>query len=1213
VRKRPLAGTEAPARYDVTYTTAVGTPHVKWADPYVNGPIRPFIVSSVHEGRTVSELMQRLTLEPRVVSIDPRWDVNKWCVDRYPAFDGLVPRDYSISYGVLGAELAADRRYDVLVMHSMRGWNDLPEEIKEAIRTRVRRGEGLVFVHPHLGEDETAQDLWELVPIVRVAPVRMEAPGAGIDEGYPKPPQHALSGMAWRQAADHYIPNGIPFEALPYPALQHYRYELAEGAEALVTGVDRAPVVAVKEYGMGRVVGLGYHNYALFPELTGKRGELNENFWEYLFGLLMRSIIWAARKEPPVQLRAVSPPAKRLAPEVGGVVTLRLSNAGQPQPVRLSAAFRDAFRTVVSETTKTVRLRAGETLVLLPVPEKPAGGRHFVDVMVSAGGVKQDWGTGSYEVVRQAQVTKVTLEAEAVAAGKALTGTARVRGDGRGLTLSAELWDLLGRLLDVRRLPVGTKKHVSFRLTCPEALTHVGWVRCRLLDGDRYVHEGRAEVVLTAPRRKWEDYEVILPWLHDGLWPWTDALESQYRRAGITSTSDVRYNFPLTLSMHPPGFGVYWYRRHGYVRRREEYGRTKNKRLLWRAPCFHSDEFRKPVAAALRKGIPPILKYSPLAYFIADESSVTCYEDAFDLCWSTATLAEFRRWLRRRYRTLNALNAEWGTRYRSWDTAKPVTWEEAQQRGNPAPWVDHRLFMNRSLVGAFEYACSVARKIDPEGMVTISGTQLPGSHNGCDWWQMDRIIEYLQPYSVGGQDEMHRSFNPDMLLTGFTGYSQSGAPLEHEIWHRLLHGHCGASIFWGYTFVDPDLALNAQGRSFEKVFGELRGEGLSRTVNGLTRVHDGVALHYSMASGHVWWIQDGKLEYEALEPGLRSSPSFRRFINNRVAWCQLLEDTGYQYNYLAYTRLEEGGLKRDGYRALILPGSIALSDREVEQIRAFVEGGGLLIADVMPGTTDLHGKPLPQSPLHDLFTEGGSGRGRAVCAHQWAEPYLQARSGPDGQSARQTLVSELQSAGIEPQARVSGADGGHPLGIERVSWSGGGMEVVALLKELRGIQRETADGTSAFEVQEGMAETDRVRVTGPRGHWYDLRAHQHLGERSETRAVVKEADPKFYAVLPYRVAGLSLTRSGGRRPGDMVRYEVAIDTSGAKAARHVVKIEVFAPDGEKQSAYSRNIDTRGGAGSGRFRLALNDLTGTWRIVATDVISGASAEATWEVG
>ena len=51
----------------------------------------------------------------------------------------------------------------------------------------------------------------------------------------------------------------------------------------------------------------------------------------------------------------------------------------------------------------------------------------------------------------------------------------------------------------------------------------------------------------------------------------------------------------------------------------------------------------------------------PLAYYLADESSLTTYTDAFDVDWAPAALAGFRQWLRGEYKTLEALNASWGT------------------------------------------------------------------------------------------------------------------------------------------------------------------------------------------------------------------------------------------------------------------------------------------------------------------------------------------------------------------------------------------------------------------------------------------------------------------------------------------------------------------------------------------------------------------------
>ncbi len=156
--------------------------------------------------------------------------------------------------------------------------------------------------------------------------------------------------------------NGVPFEAFPYPALQHFRYELGPKSTALATGVDGAPVIAVKQYGQGRVVALGYNAWNLWPDLAARRGEVTENFWEYLCTMLMRSLVWAAKKEPQVQVHAVTPSAKRFAPEkvAGGKVTVSLSNAGAPTQASVSVTVRDELRVEEKTETKRVKLPTGD-------------------------------------------------------------------------------------------------------------------------------------------------------------------------------------------------------------------------------------------------------------------------------------------------------------------------------------------------------------------------------------------------------------------------------------------------------------------------------------------------------------------------------------------------------------------------------------------------------------------------------------------------------------------------------------------------------------------------------------------------------------------------------------------------------------------------------------------------------------------------------------
>ncbi len=111
---------------------------------------------------------------------------------------------------------------------------------------------------------------------------------------------------------------------------------------------------------------------------------------------------------------------------------------------------------------------------------------------------------------------------------------------------------------------------------------------------------------------------------------------------------------------------------------------------------------------------------------------------------------------------------------------------------------------------------------------------------------------------------------------------------------------------------------------------------------------------------------------------------------------------------------------------------------------------------------------------------------------------------------------------------------------------------------------------------------------------------------------LKESDPKVYAMLPYKVQGVSLSVKGGRAPGEAVQYEARVRAASARPVRHVLKVEVFAPGGKKQPLYSGNTDTTGGAAKGSFRLALNDPKGTWRLRVTDVFSGERAEKSWRV-
>ena len=74
----------------------------------------------------------------------------------------------------------------------------------------------------------------------------------------------------------------------------------------------------------------------------------------------------------------------------------------------------------------------------------------------------------------------------------------------------------------------------------------------------------------------------------------------------------------------------------------------------------------------------------------------------------------------------------------------------------------------------------------------------------------------------------------------------------------------------------------------------------------------------------------------------------------RDSFVRVIEDLGLQYNFVSYEQIENGELIKSGYKVLLLPQSVAMSQEECEQIAAFVHAGGIIIADNMTATMDEH-------------------------------------------------------------------------------------------------------------------------------------------------------------------------------------------------------------------------------------------------------------------
>jgi hypothetical protein len=198
----------------------------------------------------------------------------------------------------------------------------------------------------------------------------------------------------------------------------------------------------------------------------------------------------------------------------------------------------------------------------------------------------------------------------------------------------AELFDNRGRLLSRQRTKVapGDVSGSQAVLNVGSYSTHIGWVRASLLEprgtSDRLIDRKQVRVDFPSVNRGFGAYELIMPWYGPPSYePWTPTLDEQFRKMGVTVVEDPIRNFRLIAQVHAPGFGVYWHYRKKYL----ETGDTK---YLIREPDLASDEWLHELQGIIRKSMAKDEPYRPLAYYLADESSLTAYGDPLDFSWS---------------------------------------------------------------------------------------------------------------------------------------------------------------------------------------------------------------------------------------------------------------------------------------------------------------------------------------------------------------------------------------------------------------------------------------------------------------------------------------------------------------------------------------------------------------------------------------------------
>lgn len=618
-----------------------------------------------------------------------------------------------------------------------------------------------------------------------------------------------------------------------------------------------------------------------------------------------------------------------------------------------------------------------------------------------------------------------------------------------------------------------------------------------------------------------------------------------------------------------------------------------------REPSLSDPNWLTRIQDRLRRTVRATDMYRPLFYDLADEPGIADLSIFWDFDYSAPSLSGLRTWLKAQYGTLSALNRQWGSHFTRWDQVMPMTTREAMARtdDNYSAWADFKEWMDVSFARALRSGTDAIHAVRKGAYAAIEGGQVPG-WGGYDYARLAHAVDVMELYDGGGNLEVARSINPGLVI--LTTSAAGGSDQSAGVWRELLRGSRGL-VLWDpdHTLTGEDGTLSSRGREAAGYLHEIRG-GLGQLLINSRRKADQIAILYSPASMRMQWLLEWKSKGEAWarrDIGMSfEDPNAGR--SSLVGFTRILEALALHPRFVSSDDVKRGRLLSGRYRLVILPHAISLAREEVEALRRFVIGGGVVVADTEPGAFDNHGRRLKRPALHVSDPASSPpARRRGLYLVPGAELCDEDATIPPCERVTREMTRILASRAIKPMIGIAGAQGRSVADVETYVFENGATTIVGLHR--RG--RQVSAGSDRPVVEDSKASGAIVLTLARRSHVYDLRRHMVLGPRDTATVAVSPTEPVMLAISPSALPALKVDGPQQIRAGHTGEFRIAYGGRRVSSV-DIVHVDVIAPSGRTVSYYGGNVVISEGRGVLRVPFAANDPTGVWRIKLFDVLS-----------
>jgi hypothetical protein len=1183
----------------------IPTEHIKWASPLPGGKIGAFFLVDLNQQRQIVELSHRVDLDFRRAVMEGG-SVSETGYGYVPQEMRMMPeRDLSALFMrelkkeaeviVIGDDYSRKRNRSEL------RWDKLPVAARELILQKVEAGTGLVYVNP-TGLDETATGI--------------------------------LTGEA--AAPDHYLTRWCP----PKLASPSGQGEIRVGT-----------------YGKGRIVILPERSVGLIPYACAFETAPAQQT-EYCYALLARAIIWAARRD---QADRLNPPSIREDKSVAFSVDV------SDKAVHGTWELRDSFSRVIQSGTL-----ANNNWALNIIPA--CRGNYYLHQYLTREGKAIDWRVDEIPVTSPNFIDEAMIESmpqrglPATVRLKIAAENAPALQLAVSLVSAAGTGDCYARTLH----PVAAGENL-LALPLPETPTIGNRLRLELFAGDKVVDV--TELPLNFPdqvRARRDGFFAVLWGAPTGIVDnrSSELALSQLRGIGFdvnlaTLSFYMQHDWKVGQSFCDGNFAP-MLQNFGHMVLHDRkplyrYEETKDSSLLQREPCLSGEKFQTDMSKRIELFTAKAENTGMALYQWGDEMSYT-FEGArtpIDICFSPDCLRAFREWLQKRHGTLAALNAEWETDYQDWEEVRPKTFAEVKD--NLCPWFEHRLFSD------YLYCTATLKRntdkilaTDPGALVSESGISMNLlAYGGYDWPRKMAALTHTTPYANACILHQLSPYFPDFRYSvRWIGYNSPFVSNQYAVWDQLFHGARNVS-YWCYKhLLKADLSLTPEGERMQVLLTELRG-GVGDLLCSGKRRFDRIGIVYSQPSIIAAFALDN-----------RGANTYKMYEENTLGWIEGCYDAGLQPELVPVDRIGERELK-----ILVLPLTFSLSQENADKLAKFVADGGWLIADAMPGIMTENGKPLSIGRLDRVFgiTRNAKPELKATDASLQvdapeaglAASTLSIRAfemgvAADGAVARGAIREKPVTVGKLSFSRQ--ATGGGETMLCRDSGKGKAVYLGAVLSSLQNAEKQNiisglvaaAGLTREVEIREPggvLAQGLRVNrlaagkilllgitepvehipgvvparmslndlrehkhllelsLAEPR-HWYDVRARKYLGEGKTMTVETVIGTGNLFAACPEKIGAVRFdqTRLVGSG-GQALHFSGQI--TGAPSLDSFLSLKFSTGDDRRDARLSQTVPVRNGIFMFDVQLPLLPES-SWQITATEIISGASAQAVAEI-